>query len=1038
MSDQKLTIEDALLSSLDADLEGLIEHLESQEENNPELDRLYEEDYTSRKEKENELLEEVISLEVPSRKKLELTPNTLLESTDSKPQVITEDIVEPPPVERTNNVALMADKLSGYLSRINKDGQSQPVQTTAEQRFFKIEQRLEMMSRTILENTIVSGIGQGGDGQTPGSGEVRILNMDDVNARDITEGQTLIWSQNLGTFVPASIPGISSGVNSIIEGTGISINPPSGFGDVMISLDASIDDLVDVDLSGITDGQTLVWDSGSGTFEPADPPSATGGAVDSISVGDGLAMTPVTGVGDVDLSLDASIDDLNDVSIVGITPGQILVWDDTQNRFEPGDIPSNGVTSITVGDGLDIDPGTGIGDVTLTVDLALTDLRDIEGTAEDGDILVYDGTYNQWVAGAINTSQLTLTNPQGNNPFGITRVDLSGVYTTQEDANILFGELFEEYDIRINELENATKPGTFLGKIDCTNPTLEPDHADLVSGDYFIHDGIAADPYRDPYDTDISGGPLWGVGDTVEHDNQVIWNGSTWIIVSTVTTLTQLGDVNVDVALTGDFLQYDESDQKWHNTTVDIPKVTVSNLEPNVGNEKDGDIWYDDGEEILYIYQFDNWVEVSSKSGANVEVSSIAPAGAEEGDLWVDDDQYLLYVYHDNQWIGLTNDGLSGGGSGGDIHTHDIYVKKGTPGSLERMDGALHMIGGPEADGANLYITNNGFVRWGYGDINTQGEYGGYVFMRNDTTFELGTYTDVDFKIKAKTEIDGDLTVTSLANVGVGVVGADADGKLILLDENALPDVTLNHYEYLYRAFNPPRDEPVEDSEMIYYQINYDHDTDHSVTVTFEIDKENNGTWEDANTLKSSLGILNISSTQLVFYGPQHASYPAGDVVGTYPNLKIRAVITSGSGANQVTETFPELELFDGNPRRVEITATTLGDIDINDRVDWESFNYGLAQLSSGVVSTDASGFTWNASLIPDTNAQYDLGSAEYKVRHLFLSDNSIYTPSGKLSVGSIGSDGGDNVVSGKELKAIVAESTSWEDFQQRIANFDF
>lgn len=27
-------------------------------------------------------------------------------------------------------------------------------------------------------------------------------------------------------------------------------------------------------------------------------------------------------------------------------------------------------------------------------------------------------------------------------------------------------------------------------------------------------------------------------------------------------------------------------------------------------------------------------------------------------------------------------------------------------------------------------------------------------------------------------------------------------------------------------------------------------------------------------------------------------------------------------------------------------------------------------------------------SIIPDTNAQFDLGSAEYKIRHLFLSDN--------------------------------------------------
>ena len=31
------------------------------------------------------------------------------------------------------------------------------------------------------------------------------------------------------------------------------------------------------------------------------------------------------------------------------------------------------------------------------------------------------------------------------------------------------------------------------------------------------------------------------------------------------------------------------------------------------------------------------------------------------------------------------------------------------------------------------------------------------------------------------------------------------------------------------------------------------------------------------------------------------------------------------------------------------------------------------------------------ASIIPDTNAAYDIGSAEYKVRHLYLSDNSVY-----------------------------------------------
>ena len=49
--------------------------------------------------------------------------------------------------------------------------------------------------------------------------------------------------------------------------------------------------------------------------------------------------------------------------------------------------------------------------------------------------------------------------------------------------------------------------------------------------------------------------------------------------------------------------------------------------------------------------------------------------------------------------------------------------------------------------------------------------------------------------------------------------------------------------------------------------------------------------------------------------------------------------------------------------------------------------------------SSTASTFTWNASIIPDTNAQYDLGNAEYKVRHLFLSDNSIKFESGDLGV---------------------------------------
>jgi len=43
-----------------------------------------------------------------------------------------------------------------------------------------------------------------------------------------------------------------------------------------------------------------------------------------------------------------------------------------------------------------------------------------------------------------------------------------------------------------------------------------------------------------------------------------------------------------------------------------------------------------------------------------------------------------------------------------------------------------------------------------------------------------------------------------------------------------------------------------------------------------------------------------------------------------------------------------------------------------------------------GTSVLDASGVL-TGHIIPDTNAVYDLGSAEYKIRHLFLSDNTMY-----------------------------------------------
>lgn len=52
--------------------------------------------------------------------------------------------------------------------------------------------------------------------------------------------------------------------------------------------------------------------------------------------------------------------------------------------------------------------------------------------------------------------------------------------------------------------------------------------------------------------------------------------------------------------------------------------------------------------------------------------------------------------------------------------------------------------------------------------------------------------------------------------------------------------------------------------------------------------------------------------------------------------------------------------------------------------VDGKAFVKGLSEAFD--LSGSAIGL--KKSIVPDTNAQFDLGSAEYKIRHLYLSNN--------------------------------------------------
>ena len=52
---------------------------------------------------------------------------------------------------------------------------------------------------------------------------------------------------------------------------------------------------------------------------------------------------------------------------------------------------------------------------------------------------------------------------------------------------------------------------------------------------------------------------------------------------------------------------------------------------------------------------------------------------------------------------------------------------------------------------------------------------------------------------------------------------------------------------------------------------------------------------------------------------------------------------------------------------------------------------FSTTEMNSKIVLDDPNKIELKQSIIPDTNAQYDLGSAEKKIRHLFLSDNTLH-----------------------------------------------
>ena len=145
------------------------------------------------------------------------------------------------------------------------------------------------------------------------------------------------------------------------------------------------------------------------------------------------------------------------------------------------------------------------------------------------------------------------------------------------------------------------------------------------------------------------------------------------------------------------------------------------------------------------------------------------------------------------------------------------------------------------------------------------------------------------------------------------------------------------------------------------------------------------------------------------------------------------------------------VELWGGNAKRWRMVqgGTLLPNAD--DAYDIGSSSFKVRDLYLGPTSlhigsldiSESSGklvlpaVEMTGHIIPDSNAAYDLGNAEYKIRHLFLSDNTLYHQGPFIKTAQHDAGGSAQtasyVITLAKLKQALNASSNFDQFKSAI-----
>ena len=807
--------------------------------------------------------------------------------------------------------------------------------------------------------------GGGGGGSTPQTltltgSQIAISGGNNIDIGPLVNGDYNNLSNK--PTIPADVSDLTDTTNLLSDSQSLSLS----------GTNISISGGNSVDLAGLftnTDNQTLSWNSANNYLT-----ISNGNYVDLSALAGGGGASNITDLGDVD------------TSSAGHTPtnGQALVWSQAMGHWMPGDVFDGDYNSLS-------------NQPTIPANQTLL----LSGTD-----LSISGGNSVSLAGISGTSAWS----------GIT-----GTPTTIAGYGIT-----DAFDGDYNNLTN--KPTLFSGAYaDLTGkPTIPADVSDLTDTTSLLGGGSQSLSLSGTQLSISGGNTVDFAGMFTDTDNQTLsFNTGTNILTiangntvdlstlaggSTVSTIDDLSDVAVTGTSNGQFLVYNNTSGEWENQTVNIFDGDYTNLtnKPTLFSGSYTDLT--------------NKPTIPANLGDLANVSSSAPSTGHvlkwSGSEWAPAADSTatggsgISLTDLSSGVGLSYNNVTGqfalNASIGDLL--DVNTSGIASGQILKWNGSAFVAGDdnvlqdtdslPEGS-ANLYYTDARFDARFNGkttDNLVEGTTNKYysdaqVDARLQTQLQAGTGINITVGAGGVLTIDSTGAATSYTD-------ADARSAISLSTGPASGNGSLS-YNSTSGAFTFA---PADLSNYSTFDGDYNSLTNRPSIVTL-------GNLSATNAAASGGGALTYDSGTgtFTFTPPDLSNYSTFD--GNYNNL------TNKPTSDDIAEGSTNLYYTDARAdtrATLRIGAANLSALnDVNNAtptdgqvLTWDNAGsyWKPATVSGGgggsYGDSDVESYMgqFDFHILPDTTETYDIGSASKKIRHLFLSDNSLYIGSNQLT----------------------------------------